>query len=65
MEKEIDTSNVNRIEVIDHTKSFEDGGGRAYTFWNQYDPKDPEKVKVTMDVQDGGKTLKVFIDKVK
>lgn len=56
-----DFSKVSRVEVIDHTKSLEDGGGRAYTFWNQYDPKDPKEVKVEAVLQDDGRTLKIFI----
>lgn len=29
----MDTSKVNRVEVIDHTRPIEDGGGHAYVFW--------------------------------
>jgi hypothetical protein len=43
--------NVNRVEVIDDT-------GRVYVNWD-------EKNKVTVDYQDEGKTLKVFIRKEK
>lgn len=49
-----DTSKVTRVEVIDHTKSYEQGGGRAYSFWQ-------EGVEVAVDLQDEGRTLKVFI----
>lgn len=52
----INTSKVNRIEVIDHTKSFEQGGGRAYVFWE-------DGVNVELSLQDDGRTLKVFISK--
>lgn len=51
----MDTSKINRVEVIDHTKGFEDGGGRAYVFWE-------DKAKVTLHIQDDGRTLKVFIE---
>ena len=45
---------VTRVEVIDHTKSFEEGGGRAYVFHE-------DGAKVSLDIQDEGRTLKVFI----
>ena len=48
---------VNRVEVIDHTKSFEVGGGRAYVFWEDL----PHDVKLVL--QDDERTLKIFIDK--
>ncbi len=57
----MDTSRVTRIEVIDHTKPWEDGGGRCYTFWNEYDTSDIQKPKVEVLLQDDGRTLKVFI----
>lgn len=50
----MDTSKVNRVEVIDHTKDYQDGGGRAYTFWE-------DGVDVVISLQDDGRTLKVFI----
>ncbi len=50
----MDTSRVNRVEVIDHTKTVEAGGGRAYTFRQ-------DGVSVTLALQDDGRTLKVFI----
>lgn len=46
---------VNRIEVIDHTKPFDKGGGRVYTKW-------AEDIIVTTEYQDDNRTLKVFID---
>ncbi len=52
------TSNVNRVEVIDYTKSIEKGGGRAYVKWE-------DELDVRLDIQDEGKTLKVFINKLK
>lgn len=53
---------VTRVEVIDGTKPFEDGGGRCYTFWSEYDTADKKDPKVSIVLQDDGKTLKVFID---
>lgn len=53
----MDTSKVNRVEVIDHTKSLEEGGGRAYVFWE-------DSAKVELSLQDEGRTLKVFIAKL-
>lgn len=57
----MDTSKVTRVEVIDHTRGIEDGGGRAYTYWHEYDMMDWEKPHVTVQLQDDGRTLKVFI----
>lgn len=51
-----DTSKVNRVEIIDWTKNTEQGGGRAYVFW-----EDEGSVDVQLAVQDQGRTLKVFI----
>ena len=50
----IDTETVNRFEVIDHTKSVEEGGGRVLT---------AHDVQVDVSLQDDGRTLKVFINK--
>ena len=50
----MNTSKVNRVEVIDHTKSVEKGGGRAYVFWE-------DGAKVELSLQDEGRTLKIFI----
>jgi hypothetical protein len=57
---------VNRVEVIDHTKSVEEGGGRCYTYWSEYPAEDGETpdIKnplVEIRLQDNGRTLKVFI----
>lgn len=45
---------ITRVEVIDRSKSYEDGGGRVYT---NYEVKD-----AWVSYQDGGRTLKVFIN---
>jgi hypothetical protein len=54
----MDTSKVNRVEVIDHTPPDPDEGeferGRVYVKWE-------DKLKVTYDLQDAGRTLKIFI----
>jgi len=42
---------VNRVEVIDDT-------GRAYVNWE-------DKLDVKLDIQDEGRTLKIFINKLK
>lgn len=52
-EKNIDTSRVNRVEVINHTSK---GAGRDYVFW----PRDIE-IQVEVALQDDGRTLKIFI----
>lgn len=51
----MDTSKVNRVEVIDHTHEIEDGGGRAYVYWSE------EKPEVRAELQDDERTLKIFI----
>lgn len=50
----MDTSKVNRVEVIDHTKDYVFGGGRVYTFKQ-------EDVKIEAVLQDDERTLKIFI----
>ena len=59
----METTKVTRVEVIDHTKGVEEGGGRCYTFWNEYDVSDVKNPKVELQLQDNGRTLKVFISK--
>lgn len=48
------TPEVTRLEVIDRSKGIEEGGGRVYTNYKIND--------CWVDVQDGGKTIKVFIN---
>lgn len=43
---------VNRIEVIDHTRT---GEGRALVKWENF------KFDVEFDIQDDGKTIKIFL----
>lgn len=50
------THKVNRVEVIDYTRSLEEGGGRAYVRWDDH-------LLISVELQDDGKTLKVFISK--
>ncbi len=45
---------ITRIEIIDRSKSYEDGGGRVYV---NHDVKD-----AWVSEQDEGRTLKVFIN---
>ena len=47
----METKNVTRVEVIDHT-------GRSYVNWNILN-------RVTVSLQDDGRTLKVFVDRKK
>ena len=54
----MDTSKVTRVEVIDHTKPYEQGGGRAYVFNVQ---NSIDNLTVELSLQDKGRTLKVFI----
>ena len=48
----MDSTRVNRVEIIDHTKPA--GKGRVYVFWR-------DGVQVTPVLQDDGRTLKIFI----
>jgi hypothetical protein len=50
-----DFSKVNRVEVINHTKSLEEGGGRTVIAWAK------EPLDVSIDLQDGDRTLKLFV----
>lgn len=52
----MDTSKVNRVEVIDNTKSLKEGGGRNYILIEAY-------MNVELSLQDRGETLKIFITK--
>lgn len=47
----MDTSKVNRVEVINHTQK---GTGREYTFWEK-------NATVEVHMQDDGRTMKIFI----
>jgi hypothetical protein len=55
------SSKVTRVEVIDHTRTFENGGGRVYTYWSEYNDEDIKNPDVTLSFQDEGKTLKIFL----
>jgi hypothetical protein len=44
---------VSRVEVIDHSKSAENGGGRVFV--------KKDCIEVELSYQDDGKTLKLFI----
>lgn len=53
----MDTTKVNRVEVIDHTSATgtdAEERGRVFVKWE-------EKLKVEVMLQDDGRTLKVFI----
>lgn len=58
----MDTSKVTRVEVIDHTKSLEDGGGRVYSYWSEYGGLNIPDPIVELSLQDDGRTLKIFIN---
>ena len=50
------TDKVNRVEVIDHTKEIDDGGGRAFVKWAE-----EGAVEVKLHLQDEDRTLKIII----
>lgn len=50
----MNTEKVCRLEIIDHTKPIEEGGGRAYVKWDK-------NIKVEVYLQDDDRTLKVFV----
>lgn len=52
----INTKKITRIEVIDHTKDLEDGGGRAFVKWDS-------NMSVDLLSQDDDRTLKIIISK--
>lgn len=52
-EQNISTEKVTRVEVIDYTTTE---GGRAFVKWDQ-------TMKVELQVQDDGRTLKIFLTK--
>lgn len=52
----MNTDNVTRVEVIDHTKPVDEGGGRCYVKWEK-------DIKVEVSLQDDGRTMKIFIEK--
>lgn len=54
---EIDDSKITRIEVINHANN-EHRFGRLLTLYKELDDFD----HVTLSIQDGGKTLKIFLD---
>lgn len=45
---------VTRLEIIDHTKPLEDGGGRTVLFYDK-------RKQIELDYQDDGRTLKIFL----
>lgn len=51
----MDTTKVTRVEVIDHTKPLGEGG-IVYNIWD-------DTIKVEVQLQDDGRTLKVFVTK--
>lgn len=55
---EIELKNVTRLEVINWTNKGE--SGRVFTYWSEYD-NGIENPIFELDLQDGGKTLKIFI----
>ena len=58
----MNTNNVTRVEVIDHSKPKDsDDYGVAYNFWHEYRDEDIPNPNVRLELQDDGRTLKVFI----
>lgn len=56
-ERALRTEKVTRIEIIDHTRSVEEGGGRIFTHWNK-------NTKAELSFQDDDRTLKIFLSKL-
>ena len=57
MKKTIDESKLSRIEVINHSSNKDLGSGRIFTHWDM-----KNKTKITLEIQDNEKTMKIFID---
>lgn len=57
----MDTSKVTRVEIIDHTKPLEEGGGRQVIV----PANSIDDLKVKLSLQDDGRTLKVFSEAAK
>ncbi len=51
---QLSNDKISRLEIIDHTKPLEEGGGRTMVFWDK-------NKKIELDYQDGSKTLKIFV----
>lgn len=51
-------TSVKRVEIIDYTKDVADGGGRQ-TICQVEDGT----LRVSLDLQDNGKTLKIFVER--
>lgn len=55
-----DAPTINRFELIDHTKDGRHGCGRVKVIW-----EDADKIDIGFQLQDGGRTLKVFVREAK
>lgn len=53
----IDTTNITRVEVINHAKNSHTFG-RLLTLYKELDDFDG----ISISIQDGGRTLKIFLD---
>lgn len=57
---EIKSKGYNRLEIIDHTRPLESGGGRTVVVGGPAYKEADNKV-IEISVQDEGRTLKIFI----
>lgn len=53
----MDTSKITRLEIINHHTNDEKEFGRAYTY------RADKSLKVQLEIQDDGRTLKVFLSR--
>lgn len=50
---------ISRVEMIDHTKPWDAGGGRVTVI----DYRNQSDVVIAISLQDDGRTLKVFVNR--
>ena len=55
--KVIKDEKLTRIEIINHSSDKDLGFGRIFTHWDM-----KNKTKITLELQDSERTLKIFID---
>lgn len=55
MQSLLNSMQISRLEIINHSSNTDIPFGRSVSIWS-------DKVRFTLDVQDDGKSLKIFLD---